>query len=123
MADNPLQQLVRQAFESGDPAGLPLVFSREVLRKYKEAGAVLIRTKNAGRVMQVEPLMLRIDFGIHDESGTISVILGEFLHNIPRRERAHWAEHLVAPPQNERFLKMRLRSGCVDDGDPEPMVL
>lgn len=123
MADTPLTQLARQAFEAGDGAGLPVCFSLEVLRKYQEDGATLIRTKNAGRVMLLGPMSFRLDFGIHDDTRTITVLLGEFLRAVPKPERSRWAEFLVVPPLNERFLKMRVRSGCVDDGDLTPIEL
>jgi hypothetical protein len=100
---------------------LPLSFSLEVLRKYKEAGAKLFRTRNAGRVMLMGSF--RLDFGIDDQSRTITVLLGELLRLVPSGERAHWAAHIVSPPVNEQYLKMRTSRSCVDDGDVVPIQL
>jgi hypothetical protein len=121
LSDTPLTQLARQALESGDPAGLPLTFTLEVLRPYREAGDTLIRTDHAGRLIRLGGF--RLDFGIDDGSRTITVLLGDLLRSLPKPERARWAGCLVTGPVSERFLKMKLRPACVDDGELRPVEL
>lgn len=114
-----LAEVYRRALEAGDPALVPVCFTLDVLRKYTEAGASAMRTDNAGRLMVLG--RFSVDFGIVDEARVIHLTWGDLLHRVPASERAHWLRHLAPLPVNERFLRMRLRPACVDDGELRPV--
>lgn len=96
---------------------LPVAIDAAVLQEYAKEGATLYRTRTAGQVRMAE---WKLDFGILDREGVINVTLGD-LFRLPKSERERLAAHLVSPPLNARFLKMRLGMGaCTDEGEVEP---
>lgn len=123
MSDTPpeLIQTYARALEAGDGLAVPVCFRIEVLRKYADAGAALTRTDHVGRLMQLG--RFGVDFGLVDDAGIIHLTLSDLLHRVPERERQHWLAHLVAPPASAKFLRMRMRPACVDDGEIRDLEL
>lgn len=109
----------QHALENGDPGLLPVCFQMEVLDRYlSRQGCSGARTENAGMLVCGR---LQVDFGIVDAERLIHLTWSDFLHKVPASERGHWLAYLVTPPLNAKFLRMRLRPTCVDDGDIRPM--
>lgn len=105
-----------QVLAAKDHALFPVAIDASVLLEYAKEGATLYRTKTAGQVRTSE---WKLDFGILDEEGVINVTLGD-LFRLPKGERERLAAHLVTPPLNARFLKLRLgMGGCTDEGEIE----
>lgn len=120
MPDEPnpyLMQLYRRALQQQDPALVQLIFDASVIDKYQGApGFALIRTDTVGRIKRQGAWAL--DVGIAGNGGTVHACFGDLL-GLPESERDHWAQHVVALPVSENFLKMRLMGGgaCIDDGE------
>lgn len=107
---------LKEALAAKDPSAAQVAFDMSVLDKYREAGATFIRTRSAGRLIVKDAWQM--DFGIVDADGVIHTSFGDLVGKLPAAEREHWAEHVLAPPLNARFLKMRLGLGaCIDEGD------
>lgn len=105
-----------QVMAAKDHALLPIAVDAAVLLEYAKEGASLYRTKTAGQVRTSE---WKLDFGILDREGLINVTLGD-LFRLPKSERERLAAHIVSPPLNARFLKLRLgMGGCTDEGEIE----
>ncbi len=115
-----LRLLYRRAFAAQDPLPVQVSFDASVLDKYRgQAGYSLIRSDTVGRVKREGGWS--IDVGIGEEGRTVHAALGDIIHNLPEPEREHWAQHAVALPMSEMYLKMRLQPGsCFDDGDARP---
>lgn len=114
-------QMVRSYFAKclveKDEGAVPLVFDMAVLNRYREAGYRLIRTRSAGRVQSPEGW--RLDFGVTDEAGVIHAAVRD-VWKLPRGEREHLAQYVVAPGLSARYLNMQLgMGGCIDEGDIE----
>lgn len=124
MSHTPVPELVqtyRRALESGDGLSLPVFFGLEVLRRYQVQGASLSRTDHVGRL--ILPGRFGVDFGLVDAERVIHLTFSDFLYRVPERERDHWLAHLVTPAVSARFLRMRLRPSCVDDGELRDLTL
>ena len=105
-----------QAFSTKDHTLIPIAIDAKVLEEYAGHGAKLYRTKTSGQVRTAE---WRLDFGILDDEGVICVTLGD-LFRLPKEERERLAEHVVSPPLNARFLKLKMGGGaCTDEGEVE----
>lgn len=104
------------ALSTRDASMMPVAIDASVLGEYAREGASLFRTRTAG---QVRHAGWKLDFGILDADGLLTVTLGD-LFALPKKERERLAEHVVAPPLNARFLKLRLGMGaCTDEGEIE----
>lgn len=114
-----LRLLYRRALASQDPASAQVSFDIAVLDKYRrQAGVSLMRSNTVGRIKREGGWS--IDVGIAGD-GSVHAALGDVMHNLPDAEREHWAQHVVALPMSEMYLKMRLQPGsCFDDGDTRP---
>lgn len=110
-----------KAFEDADPGSIPLAFDLSVLDRYRgQPDVTMYRTRIAGR-LSVRG-RFKLDFGLFDEGRILHVAAGELLRALPREEREHWVAHLVAPPMNDRYFRVRLGHGaCVDEGDIVPL--
>lgn len=111
--------LVERAIARGEYGLLTLRFRTSVLARYRErADARLIRTRTVGRIAIVRGWS--IDAGIAPDEDEIEVFASDFAERLPEAERAHWLDHLVAPPASANFVLMRLSgNACIDDGEPE----
>lgn len=105
-----------QAFSTKDHTLIPVVIDGSVLEEYAKEGAKLYRTKTSGQVRTKE---WKLDFGILDDEGVITVTLGD-LFRLPKKERERLAQHVADQPLNARFLKLRMGGGaCTDEGEIE----
>ena len=111
--------LVERAVARGEYGLLPLRFRASVLDRYRErADARLLRTRSVGRIAIVRGWS--IDAGIAPGGEEIEVFASDFAERLPEAERAHWLDHLAAPPASANFARMRLGgNACIDDGEPE----
>lgn len=114
-----LRALVERATARGDFGLLTLRFRSSVLDRYRErADARLLRTRSVGRIAIVRGWS--IDAGIAPGDEVIEVFASDFAERLPEAERAHWLDHLVAPPSSANFVLMRLSgNACIDDGEAE----
>jgi hypothetical protein len=116
-----LVKTLEAALEADNGLRLPVWFHIDVLRRYDEAGARLGRTDNVGQVFWVGKFS--VDFGLIEAEKLIHLTFEDLLYKVPRAERAHWLSHLVHPPVAAKFLKMKLRPGCQEDGDYRELKL
>ncbi len=114
---NPWARVIySRAFANGDPALVQVRFYAAVLERYRERELEIKRTNTVGRVKK--PGGWSLDFGIGEGELTIHAGLGELLHNLPKEELQHWADHVAQSDLSESFCKMRLHPGsCIEDGD------
>jgi hypothetical protein len=101
---------------NGDLSRLQMWFEAGVLDKYRgQAGVRVIRTNTAGRVRSTA---WSLDFGIAADDSLIHAAAADLGQRLPESERAHWAQHVFAPPTSKNFLTMRFGGGsCIDDGE------
>ena len=111
--------LVERAVARGEYGLLTLRFHASVLERYRErADARLLRTRTVGRIAVVRGWS--IDAGIAPGEEEIEVFASDFAERLPESERAHWLDHLAAPPASANFALMRLSgNACIDDGEAE----
>ena len=112
-----LKVVYRRAFTSDDASLVQLFFDAAVINRYRGDSAYqVIRTDTAGRVRKQGGWA--IDVGISSDGKTVHASWRDVAHVLPAAEREHWADHAVAPPLSENFLRMQLAPGsCFDDGD------
>ena len=110
--------LVERAVARGEYGLLTLRFRASVLDRYRERADVrLLRTRSVGRIAIVRGWS--IDAGITPGEQEIEVFASDFAERLPESERAHWLDHLAAPPSSANFALMRLSgNACIDDGEP-----
>ena len=109
------RRTVARAVSASDASALPIHFRAEVLTRYLDRGAKVLRSDTVGRLMQ--PGNAVIDFGILADDSVIHLRYGDLVSLVPESEREHWIEHLVAPDVSRSFLAMTLQPGaCHDDG-------
>lgn len=116
-----LVKTLEKALAEENPLILPVYFRIDVLRKYRDEGATLVRTDNVGRLLVLG--RFAVDFGLVADHGLIHLSFGDLLHKVPAAERPHWLAHLAAPPTSDKFLRMRIRPACTEDGELRELEL
>ena len=111
--------LVERAIARGEYGLLTLRFHAAVLDRYRgRADVRLLRTRTVGRIAVVRGWS--IDAGIAPGEEEIEVFASDLAERLPESERAHWLDHLAAPPSSANFALMRLGgNACIDDGEAE----
>ena len=111
--------LVERAIARGEYGLLTLRFRASVRDRNRErADMRLLRTRTVGRIAVVRGWAL--DAGIAPGEEEIEVFASDFAERLPESERAHWLDHLAAPPSSANFALMRLSgTACIDDGEAE----
>ncbi|MSQ41696.1 MAG: hypothetical protein EXR65_01470 [Dehalococcoidia bacterium] len=113
--------LLAGALAAREPGRLQLRFRVAVLRRYRERGAQMQRTRTVGRVALAGRWSL--DLGIAPD-GTVHLPFAEFVARLPEQEWPHWIEHLAAEPFSAAFLQMWQAAGaCIDDGETQAWEL
>lgn len=103
-----------QSLATKDPSLMPVAVRASLLDEYVKEGCRLYRSRTAG---QVHGDGWKLDFGILDAEGLLTLTWGD-VARLPKKERERLASHVVIPPVNARFLKMRLGMGaCTDEGE------
>ena len=112
------RSLLGRALAARDPGRLHLRFSADVLQRYRERGAELVRTRSVGRISVRGRWSL--DVGIAANGAEVHLPVQDLLDRLPEEEWPHWVSHLVPTPASASFLQMRMTAGaCIDDGDTE----
>ncbi len=107
--------LLRRLLVNGESGLAQISFRSEVLARYRGSdGFKIYRTDSAGKLQRRDGWSL--DFGIVEGDSRIHTSLTN-LGRIPEDERAHWLDHAVTLPLNEKFLKMQMGVHCADDGE------